>query len=230
MDYCTKLSCRLRGNVVKKIYVVGGNGFAKECYQQILFTSYQDSEVVFGGFLGHNGYKVDFGNLNEYFVCDLSKFDFEDDDYAVIGAGYPELREKIYNDIKRKPNAKFYTLALMPYCYISPLVEIGEGNIFISPCCPAPHVKIGNGNLFNGDVTISHDVEIGDFNFFGGKTQILGGTKVGNSNTIGTASVLLPKSKIGNNNKIAPISAIYKGCKDNCYMQGNPALKVGDVE
>lgn len=215
---------------MKKIYVVGGNGFAKECYQQILFTSYQDSEVVFGGFLGHNGYKVDFGNLNEYFVCDLSKFDFEDDDYAVIGAGYPELREKIYNDIKRKPNAKFYTLALMPYCYISPLVEIGEGNIFISPCCPAPHVKIGNGNLFNGDVTISHDVEIGDFNFFGGKTQILGGTKVGNSNTIGTASVLLPKSKIGNNNKIAPISAIYKGCKDNCYMQGNPALKVGDVE
>ncbi len=215
---------------MKKIYVVGGNGFAKECYQYILFISYQEPNISFGGFIGHNGYKVDFGNLNEYFICDLSEFEFKEEDYAVIGAGYPELRQKIYYDIKRKKGAKFYTLALMPYCYISPLVEIGEANIFVSPCCPAPHVKIGNGNLFNGDVTIAHDVEIGDFNFFGGKTQALGGSKIGNSNTIGTASVILPKAKIGNNNKIAPMSCIYKGCKDNCYMQGNPALKVGDID
>ncbi len=214
---------------MKKIYVVGGNGFAKECYQYILFMSYQNPEIVFGGFIGHNGYKVDFKDLNKYFICDLSEFEFKEDDYAAIGAGYPELRKKIYEDIKKKQNAKFYTLALAPYCYISPLVEIGEGNIFVSPCTPAPHSKIGNGNLFNSDVVISHDVEIGDFNFFGGKTQILGGAKIGNGNTIGTASVILPKAKIGNNNKIAPISCIYKGCKDNCYMQGNPALKVGDI-
>ena len=215
---------------MKNIYVVGGNGFAKECYQQILFQSYNDPEINFKGFLGHNGYKVDFGNLNEYFICDLSEFDFGDDDYAVIGAGMPDLRKKIYDDIKQKTNSKFYTLALMPYCYISPLVEVGEGNIFMTPCCPAPHVKIGNGNVFNGDVIIGHDVEIGDFNFVGGKTQLLGGAKIGNSNTIGVASVFLPHSKIGDNNKIAPISAIYKGCKNNCYMAGNPALKVGDVE
>lgn len=29
---------------------------------------------------------------------------------------------------------------------------------------------------------------------------------------------ILPHSKMGNNNKIAPLSALYKGCKDNCYM------------
>ena len=215
---------------MKKIYVVGGNGFAKECYQQILFSKEQDGGVTFGGFLSHNGYKVDFGNLNEYFVCDLSEFKFGDDDYAVIGAGMPDLRKKIYNDIKQKENSKFYTLALMPYCYISPLVEVGEGNIFMTPCCPAPHVKIGNGNIFNGDVIIGHDVQIGNFNFVGGKTQFLGGVKIGDSNEIGVASVFLPHAKIGDNNKIAPISAIYKGCKNNCYMAGNPALKVGDVE
>lgn len=215
---------------MKKIYVVGGNGFAKECYQQILFQSYQDSEIAFAGFIGHNGYKVDFGNLNKYFVCDLSEFEFGNEDYAVIGAGMPDLRKKIYLDIKKKPNAKFYTLALMPYCYISPLVQIGEGNAFMTPCCPAPHVKIGNGNVFNGDVIVGHDVEIGDFNFFGGKTQILGGSKIGNSNTIGAACIFLSKTKIGNNNKIAPMSCIYKGCKDNCYMQGNPALKIGDTD
>lgn len=214
---------------MKKIYVVGGNGFAKECYQQILFISYQDPQISFGGFLGHNGYKVNFGNLNKYFICDLSEFKFNEDDYAVIGAGSPVLRKKIFNDIKKKNDSKFYTLALMPYCYISPLVEVGEGNIFISPCTPAPHSKIGNGNLFNGDVTISHDVKIGDFNFFGGKSQLLGGCNIGNSNLIGTASIVLPHAKIGNNNKIAPMSAVYKGCKNNCYMYGNPALKIGNT-
>ena len=215
---------------MKNVYVVGGNGFAKECYQHIMFMYYKNYEVQFAGFLGHNGYKVDFGNLNEFFKGDLSDFEFGEDDYAVIGAGFPELRQKIYNDIKSKNNAKFITIILEPYSYLSPLVEVGEANIFISPCTPSPHVKIGNGNLFNGDVTIAHDVEIGDFNFFGGKTQVLCGAKIGNSNTIGTASVILPKAKIGNNNKIAPISCIYKGCKNNCYMQGNPALKVGDVD
>ncbi|MBR1754520.1 hypothetical protein IJ732_06755 [bacterium] len=215
---------------MKKIYVVGGNGFAKECYQQILFQSYQEPEIKFAGFIGHNGYKVDFKSLNEYFVCDLSEFEFGDDDYAVIGAGMPDLRKKIYYDLKQKKNVKFYTVAYFPYCYISPLIEIGEGNIFMSPCCPAPHVKIGNGNVFNGDIVVGHDVEIGDFNFFGGKTQLLGGVKIGNSNQIGVASVFLPYSKIGDNNKIAPISAVYKGCKNNCIMAGNPALKVGDIE
>ena len=37
-------------------------------------------------------------------------------------------------------------------------------------------------------------------------------------------------SKIGDNNKIAPLSAVYKGCKNNCYMAGNPALKIGSIE
>jgi len=214
---------------MKKIFIVGGNGFAKECYQMILFQSQNDKDISFAGFIGHNSYKVDFENLNKYFICDLSKFEFGDNDYAVIGAGMPDLRKKIYDDIKIKEKAKFYTLILTPPCYISPLVELGEANIFMPPCCPSPHVKIGKGNVFNGDVIIGHDVKIGDFNFIGGKSQILGKVNIGNSNTIGVASVFLPKSKIGDNNKIAPMSAIYKGCKSNCYMAGNPALKIGKI-
>lgn len=53
--------------------------------------------------------------------------------------------------------------------------------------------------------------------------------QIGDSNSIGTNALVLPHSKIGNNNKIAPLSAVYKGCKDNCYMVGNPALKIGSV-
>ena len=79
-------------------------------------------------------------------------------------------------------------------------------------------------------VNVGHDAEIGDYNFFGPRSQILGNVKVGNSNQIGANTILLPKAKIGDNNIIAPLSAVYKGCKNNCYMSGNPALKTGKIE
>ncbi len=213
---------------MKKVYVVGGNGFAKECYLHIFYMAHYDSDISFGGFIGHNGHQVDFKDLNKYFIGDLSDFEFGEDDYAVIGAGYPSLRQTIYNDIKNKKNSKFLTIVLTTHSYISPLVEYGEANIFMTPCTPSAHVKIGVGNVFNGDVIIGHDAIIGDFNFFGGKSHILGECKIGNLNTIGVGSVLLPKAKIGDKNKIAPLSAVYKGCKNNCFMLGNPALKVGE--
>lgn len=213
---------------MKNIFIVGGDGFARECVQYVLWMSEADPEIRFGGFLGHNGYKVDFKSLNEHFICDVSGYEFGPDDYAVIGAGYPELRSLIYRDIKKR-NIVLFNL-VPPYVRLSPMVEIGEGNIFVPPCAPSPHVTIGNGNLFNGDVIVGHDSEIGDFNFFGGKVQILGDCKIGNMNTVGTASVILPHCRIGSGNKIAPLSAVYKGCKDNCYLQGNPALNVGRVE
>ena len=48
---------------MKNVYVVGGDGFAKECYQHILFMHYHNPEIQFAGFLGHNGYKVDFDEM-----------------------------------------------------------------------------------------------------------------------------------------------------------------------
>ena len=105
-------------------------------------------------------------------------------------------------------------------------MEIAEANVQVSPISPSINTKIGNCNVFNGDVVLGHDAVIGDCNFFGPKSQILGNVTIGNNNQIGAGSILLPKAKIGNNNIIAPLSAVYKGCKDNCHMLGNPALKV----
>ena len=78
-------------------------------------------------------------------------------------------------------------------------------------------------------MNVGHDAEIGDFNVIAPRTTILGGVKIGDFNSIGTNAVLLPHAKIGNSNKIAPLSAVYRGCKDNCYMIGNPALKEGST-
>ncbi len=214
---------------MKKIYVVGGNGFARECYCYIKDLEKSGKDIEFAGFLGHGGYghTVDYLNLQKYYMGEVAEHKFQDDEYAVIGAGYPNLRKKIYDDLKNM-GVKLYNLITVN-SYINEYVEIGEGNVINATRITSPHIKIGNGNLLNGNIVLGHDARVGDFNFFAPRVQILGNVKVGNSNTIGVNSVLLPSAKIGNNNKIAPLSAVYKGCKDNCYMLGNPALKIGEV-
>lgn len=214
---------------MKKIFIVGGDGFARECYYNVLLMAEKDSSLTFGGFLGHGGYgkTVDYKDCQHLYVGEVSEYEFRKDEYAVIGAGYPPLRRKIYGDLKIR-NIPFFTIYTGNS--FKPSVEIGEANIFVPPFCPSCNVVIGNGNVFNGDVGIGHDVYIGDFNFFGSRSNLLGNVLIGNDNTVGTNVVFLPHSKIGNNNKIAPLSAVYKGCKDNAYLIGNPALKVGIVE
>lgn len=216
---------------MKIIYIVGGNGFARECYNILKGLQNFNKELKFGGFLGHNGYghTVDYKEYQKFYKGEFLKHKLENNDYFIIGAGYPDLRKKIYFDLK-KFDVKFYTLKGADVVF-SETFEYGEANIFVPPFHPSINIQIGNCNVFNGgDIVIGHDTKIGNFNFFGPSSKVLGSVIVGDSNMIGTASVLLPKVKIGNNNKIAPLSAVYKGCKDNCYMLGNPALKVGEME
>ena len=212
----------------KYVYIVGGNGFARECYMHLMDMQKKDDSIVFGGFLGHGGYghTVDYKDLQKYYVGEVSEHVFKENEYAVIGAGYPELRSKIYHDLKAQ-GVNFFTL-ISGNDDINKFVTMGEANIF-NHSFPSPNVKIGNANVFNHEVIIAHDVEVGDFNFFGPRSQLLGEVKIGDYNTVGANTVVLPHAKIGNNNSIAPLSAIYKGCRNDCYMQGNPAIKIGEI-
>ena len=214
---------------MKRVFIVGGNGFARECYYMLKLSKrgYAASDFEFGGFLGHGGYghTVNYKEYQHLYKGEVSDFSFCEDDYIIIGAGYPHLRKKIYDDVK-KLGLKFFTLSVDGTEFASS-VKYGEANIFGSPFRITVDINIGTGNVFNGGIVVGHDAEIGDFNFFGPSSQILGTVKVGDMNQIGANSILLPNSKLGNNNKIAPLSAVYKGCKDCGYYMGNPAVKIG---
>ena len=214
---------------MKKVFIVGGNGFARECYYYLRKMQQNGEPLIFGGFMGHGGYghTVDYLDLQKYYVGEVSEHKFKENECVVIGAGYPELRQKIYEELKQR-DIEFFTIHLgEPF---KKSVEVGEANVFGIPFGYTCNIKIGNANVFNGDVIVGHDCVIGNFNFFGPRSQILGEVKIGNFNTIGTNAVLLPHCKIGNNNKIAPSSTVYKGCRDNSYWGGNPAVKIGNIE
>ena len=74
---------------MKKVYIVGGNGFARECYLNLLWMSEINPEIQFAGFLGHGGYghTVDYLNLQDFYLGEVSEHKFNLNEYVVIGAG-----------------------------------------------------------------------------------------------------------------------------------------------
>ncbi len=184
--------------------------------------------IRFKGFLSFEGYQADLKELSSYFLTTDDEYNYQEDDYVIIGLGDPYLRKKAFLKLKEK-KVKLFNL-IHPEAYIDDSCEIGEGNVITVDCYFSCNVKIGDGNYFNGFTNSGHDVQIGSFNFIAPHVHFLGNSIIKDLNTIGTMSVILPNAKIGNENKIAPLSAIYKGCKDKCYMQGNPAIKIGTNE
>ena len=209
---------------MKNIIIVGGDSFARECCWHLsrIIDAGADS-VKIGGYLSHNGNVCEAEPLRGMYLGDFSQYSFKENDYAVIGVANIPIRKKIYFDLKEK-NAKFYNI-ITPECKISASAKIGECNV-LSRSSLSVDIEIGDCNVFNGEVLVGHDCKIGSFNFFAPRSNILGKAAIGDENSIGTGSVLLPSCKIGSRNKIAPLSAVYRGCKDDCYMRGNPAAKI----
>lgn len=211
----------------KNLIIIGGGGFAIECYNIIRNLEKRDDSIVFKGFTAVGETNLKKYDLQKYFLGNYNELTFSQDDYFIIGIGTPSVRKKIFEEFKAR-NCKFYNLVACN-SDLSNIVIKGEGNI-ICPNSGGAAYKIGNGNLINAFSGLAHDVEIGDFNVISAFCDITGHAKMGDLNFFGSHCVMLPKAKIGNNNKIAAGSVIYKGCKDNCVMQGNPAIKIGNVE
>lgn len=161
---------------MKTIYIVGGDGFARECYIFLQEVMKVDQNIKFGGFLGHGGYgkTVNYKSYQHLYIGEVSEHEFLENEYIIIGAGYPALRYKIYKELKER-NINFYNLIY--YSFIDNSVTIGEANVILGSSLTSD-ISIGNGNVLNGEIIVGHDVEIGDFNFFGPRSQLLGNVKV----------------------------------------------------
>ncbi len=212
------------------VLIVGNSGAARECYwilRDVLESAPGLADYyTFGGFFDWQGYVGDLKELQHLYLGNVDAYTIQPEDMFVIGIAKPELRAKIFSTLKGR-GANFMNL-VHPWTSISRTARIGEGNVFQRGSTIFCNTVIGDGNYINGAANISHDAQIGDFNFLAPYSIVLGGACIGSLNHLGPHSVVLEHSVVGNSNILAPGSTIYKGCKDNCRMAGNPALKIGD--
>jgi len=207
--------------------VVGNSGFARECYIIIRTLMEREPNLHFNGFLSFEGYQASLHELSNLFLGMDDAHEFKPDEYAILAIGDPKIRWQAYTKLKMR-GIRFYNL-VHPDVYMDKTLELGEANIITSGCYISCNCRIGHANVLNGAVHVAHDVCIGDGNFIAPGVQFGGNVRMGNGNSVGTLCALLPHCVIGDNNTIAPCSAVYKGCRDNSYMIGNPAHRAGTV-
>ncbi len=217
--------------MVLNIIIIGNSGAASECYtiiHDMLTVGPFKVNFRFKGFLSHKGYKGNLGFLEQYELGSDEDYIPAKHDVFALGIGDNALRLEAFHAMKEK-GGEFISL-VSPWAYIAENVQIGEGNIIGTTCHISSNVVMGDANYLNGNVRIGHDVTIGDGNFLGQQSMVFGAAKIGNINQLGPLALIMEKSKVGNNNVIAPSSVIYKGCRDNCIMAGNPAIKMTQKE
>jgi len=213
---------------MRNVIIIGNSSSARECHWLVGEIVKNGAPLCFKGFLAFEGFR---GNLRSLAHLEIGHDDDyvpEPDDVFVIGIGSPELRQRAFDKWKQR-NASFINL-VHPFTTIPPETRMGEANIISCACFFSCDTVIGNTNYFNGEITLGHDVVVGDANFFAPGFIALGNISIGSGNSFGVRSVVLANAKIGDNNSIAPGAFIYKGCKSNCRMAGNPALNIGTVE
>jgi len=203
------------------VVIIGNSGAGRECYWLLQDVMEAGAGVKFKGFLAFEGFKADLMDLSQYALGSDDAYSIQPNDVFVIAIGKPELRMKAYAKWKAR-GASFFTLT-HPTANINKNTLMGEANIFTRDCYISCDVTVGNANFFNGQVAVGHDCSIGDGNFFAPFSLLLSSNRVGSRNAFGARSVLLPGAKVGNDNTLAAGAFLYKGCRDNCVMAGNPA-------
>ncbi len=212
---------------MKKIYIIGNGGFAKE----VLFLSQRvlnQDEVIFSGFID---YKPESNSVaiggKQFPVIDedwfLENNSHSDDIEIFFGIGDPTVLKRVY---KRFEGFHFPNL-------IHPNVELhyssfilGQGNIITSGCILTVDVQIGSFNVFNLNSTVGHDTKIGDFNIFNPGANISGSVIIKDCNLIGTNATILQEISIGSNNIFGASSMVNKNVGDNMLMVGVPAKQL----
>lgn len=215
---------------MKKIYIFGTGGFAKEVYFLIQEINHVNYSYEVAGF-------IDIAPTNTSIAIGSKKYEVQDekqffstthsnDTVFAIGIGNPKIVQSLLQNYGHKYN--FPNLIHPSAIGMFETIKLGSGNIITAGCIFTVDINIGSFNIFNLNSTIGHDTTIGNCNVINPGTNISGGVTIGNSNLLGTNSTVLQYVEIGNNNAIGAGAVVNKAIENNKVAVGVPAKIIKD--
>lgn len=128
---------------------------------------------------------------------------------VAIGIGNPQVRYKVYEQLKSNANLSFPNL-IHPNASLHAIetIQMGIGNIIADGCILTSDIHIGDLNLLNLGCLISHDAMIGNYCTLMHHTCITGGAKLGDGVFLGTGVKLIKPTFVADNATIIAGSII----------------------
>ena len=212
---------------MKKIYIFGTGGFAKEVYFLITEINKQKVRYDVAGFIdikpgpllqiGKNKFEVleeasFFNNLKDKNAC------------FAVGIGDPKILKKIHDNYLSQYDFPNLIHPHVPGLFET--IEMGNGNIITPGCIFTVDTKIGSLNVFNLHATIGHDSIIGSYNVINPGANLSGGLVIGNGTLIGTNATILQYLKINDYAVIGAGSVVRHEVSANQIVVGDPAVDV----
>jgi sugar O-acyltransferase (sialic acid O-acetyltransferase NeuD family) len=211
---------------MKKIYIFGAGGLAKEVYFLIAEINKENLVYEVAGFLDINPSvssiligKNQIPVINELLFFKEGKI--ENACFAV-GIGDPSILKKIHHTYFSRLD--FPNLIHPKTVGFFETIEMGEGNIVSAGCSFTVDIKMGSFNIFNPCVTVGHDCTIGSCNVINPAANLSGGLEIGNEVLIGTNATILQYLKVEDKAIIGAGSLVKAHVKSNQTIIGNPGV------
>ncbi|MBR0173715.1 MAG: acetyltransferase [Lachnospiraceae bacterium] len=215
---------------LKKIYIIGASGFAKEVVWLIerinavsltweIMGYIEDNEDLYGKVVC--GYPV----LGGHDVIEQ----WPEEIWVIAAIGSPRARKHTISRVSPFSHIRFATL-IDPGVVISEAVEIGEGSMICAGSVLTVDVRIGNHVIINLDCTIGHDAVLEDYVTLYPSVNVSGSVTVGTGSELGTSSAIIQSVHIGRNVVIGAGAVVIRDIQNDVTAVGNPAkpLRIRD--
>ena len=208
---------------MKNLFILGADSFARELFNWVKLNPQYNEKYYFKGFLDDRKNILDnYGE--EYFLAgDPYTYNFDRDDYCLMGVVDPFSKEKLQLFLKNKVQI----LTFIPSnAMISHSAKIGEG------CVICPWVSISNDTTIDDFCTIvigskiAHDCYIGKYSSIMTDVKIGGRTIIEEKVYIGMNATIINDLKIGSLVKIGAGSVVINKQKPGITVFGNPARQI----
>ncbi len=214
---------------MKRLYIVGAGGFARELYEiikainKIALETEGEARYDVLGFLDDNPNALEGKNSPLKVVGSISGYTPKDGECLALGIAHPQTKEKIASLL----DARSVTWESI----IHPSVRIAEGAVVGRGIVAYPGAILGPDTKTGDFVTLlstglGHDAEVGDYSTISSFCGINGYVKLGKRVYIGSHASLLPQVKVGDDGYVGIGSVVIRNVPAGTKVFGNPAKKM----
>ncbi len=209
---------------MKKLYLAGAGGFAREIYSYLLKRDLMVDGYQFSGFLSDfpaslDDFNIEFKIIDRIMSCNLAA-----NDAVIIAVADCNLKEVIFKHYN-KLGIKVLTY-IHETAFIGRNVKIGEGAVICPNTTLTCDIEIGVAVTINAHSSIGHDVKLGDFCTLSGHCDVTGRVCLDHKVFMGSHALIIPNVNVGEGAIIGAGSVVISKVKPGNTVFGNPAKKI----